>query len=82
MYHSGHKHCAIVRPGRHARRASGRFPVDIKVPIGAYESWEHPLQSVKSRDPYPYLKIRFLYLNGYKRYVSKDTKRYDPYPKI
>ena len=42
-YHSDFFYWSIVRSGRHAGGASGRFPLDLKMRIGAYESWKHPL---------------------------------------
>ena len=50
-YHSGSLNCAIVLPGRHAGGGSGRFPLNMKVLIHAYESWKHPLRSIKPQDP-------------------------------
>ena len=47
-YHSEFFYWSIVRPGRHAGGVYGRFPLNIKVRIDAYERQNHPLQSAEA----------------------------------
>ena len=47
-YHSKFFYWSIVRPGRHAGGVCGRFPLNIKVRIDAYERQNHPLQSAEA----------------------------------
>ena len=77
LYHSKFFYWSIVRPSRHAGGVCGRFPLNMKMRIDAYESWERPLYVVaKFLDMdriLSYLWIRIFISVKIRKNISSDT---------